>query len=65
MCLYSQISNINHTKSQNLNFSHLVLQLSLRNLMKPGVKARMKIYLEQRWPAMLQLHRGDQILIAN
>ena len=34
---YCQISNISHTKSQNLNDSHLVLQLYLLNLLKPGV----------------------------
>ena len=40
---YPQISNIRCTKSQNLNVSCLVLQLSLRNLLKPGVKSRMKV----------------------
>ena len=40
---YRQVSNIRHTKSQNLNVSCLVLQLSLRNLLKPGVKSRMKV----------------------
>ena len=34
---YRQISNISHTKSQNLNVSCLVLQLSLSNPLKPGV----------------------------
>ena len=38
-----QISNISHTKSQNLNVSHLVLQLSLPNPLKPSVKWRMKM----------------------
>ena len=37
------ISNIKHTKSPNLNVSHLLLQLSLLNPMKPGVKSRMKM----------------------
>ena len=32
------ISNKMHTKSQNLNVSHLVLQLSLPNPLKFGVK---------------------------
>ena len=41
--LYRQTSNIRHTKSENLNVSRLVLQLSLRNLLKPGVKSRMKM----------------------
>ena len=40
---YRQISNIKHTKSQNLNVSHLVLQLSLPNPIKSGVKSRMKM----------------------
>ena len=40
---YRQISNISRTKSQNLNVSRHVLQLSLRNLLKPGVKSRMKM----------------------
>ena len=47
-------SNIRRTKSQNLNVSHLVLELSSRNLSKPGVKSRMKMLLaEQRRQAML------------
>ena len=36
-------SNISSTKSQNLNVCRLVLQLSLPNPMKPGVKSRMKM----------------------
>ena len=40
---YHQISNISGTKSQNLNVCRLVLQLSLHNLLKPGVKSRMKM----------------------
>ena len=40
---YRRISNIRRTKSQNLNTSHLGLQLSLSNILKPGVKSRMKI----------------------
>ena len=42
------------------NVSRLVLQLSLPNPMKPGVKSRMKMYLEQRQQAMLQLHLSDR-----
>ena len=34
---YRKISNISRTKFQNLNVSHLVLPLSLHNLLKPGV----------------------------
>ena len=41
--IYSQISNISGTKSQNLNVSRLVLWLSLPNPLKPGVKLRMKM----------------------
>ena len=36
-------SCISHTKSQNLNVSHLVLQLSLLNPLKPDVKSSMKM----------------------
>ena len=38
--IYRQISNIRCTKSQNLNVSRLILQLSLCNtcILKPGVK---------------------------
>ena len=41
--VYCKISNIKGTKSQNLNVSRLILQLSLPNPMKPGVKSRMKM----------------------
>ena len=40
---YRKISNIRLTKSQNLNVSRLVLEWSLPNPMKPGVKSRMKM----------------------
>ena len=40
---YCKISNIRHTKSPNLNVSRLVLQFSVPNPMKSGVKSRMKI----------------------
>ena len=35
---YRQTSSIRHTKSQRLNVSHLVLQLSLPNPVKPSVE---------------------------
>ena len=57
---YRKISNIRRTKFQNLNDSRLVLHLSLPNLLKPGVKQRMKMQLEQRRQALLQLHLSDQ-----
>ena len=57
---YRQSSNIRRSKSQNLYVSLLVLQLSLRNSLKPGVKSRMKMSLEQRRQALLQLHLSDQ-----
>ena len=38
-----QTSSLKCTKSKNLNVSHLVLQLSLPNPLKPGVKSRMKM----------------------
>ena len=40
---YRKISNIGRTKFQNWNDSRLVLQLSLPNLLKPGVKLTMKM----------------------
>ena len=40
---YRQISNIRRIKSQNLKVSRFVPQLSLRNLLKPDVKSRMKM----------------------
>ena len=40
---YCQTSNISHTKSQILNVSCIVLQLSLPNAMNPGVMSRMKM----------------------
>ena len=40
---YRKVSNIRRTKSQNLNASRLILQLSLPNPLKPGVKLRMKM----------------------
>ena len=43
---YRQISNIRCTKSQKLNVSRLVLQLSWPNLLKPCIKLRMKMWLE-------------------
>ena len=41
--IYRKISNIRHTNPQNVNDSRLVLQLSLPNPLKPGVKSRMKM----------------------
>ena len=58
---YCQISNIRCIKSQKFNASRLVLQLSLPNLLKPCVKSRMKIQLEQRRRGILQLHLIDQL----
>ena len=43
VCIYRKVSNIRRTKSQNLNDSCLVLQLSLPNRLKPGVKSIMKM----------------------
>ena len=48
MPVYRKISNISRTKSQNLNDSHLFSQSSLPNLLRPGVKSRMKMQLEPR-----------------
>ena len=57
---YRKTSSISRAKSQNLNVSCILLQLSLLNPLKPGVKLRMKMQLEQRWQAMLQLHLSYQ-----
>ena len=59
---YRKISYISRTKYPNSNVSRLVLQLSLPNPMKPSVKSRMKMQLEQRRQAMLQLHLSDRQL---
>ena len=40
---YRKTSSISHTKSQNLTVSRVVLQLSLPNPLKPGVKSSMKM----------------------
>ena len=58
--MYCQTSDISRTKSQNLNIPRLIFQLSLPNPLKPCVKLRMKMLLEQRRQAMLRLHRSDQ-----
>ena len=42
-CGYCKTSSISCTKSQNLNFSHFILQLSLPYPLQPGVKSRMKM----------------------
>ena len=57
---YCQISYIRRTQLQKLNVSHLVLQLSLPDLLKPCVKLRMEMQLEQRRQVMLKLHLSDQ-----
>ena len=57
---YYKTCDISCTKSQNLNDSHLVLQSLLPNPLKPGVKSRKTMWLEQRRQAMLQLHLSDQ-----
>ena len=57
---YYKISNIGCTKSQNFNDFRLVLWWSLPNQLKPGVRSRMKMWLEQRRQAKLQLHLSDQ-----
>ena len=42
-CMYRKISNISQHQYQNINDSPHVLQLSLPNPLKPGVKSRMKM----------------------
>ena len=58
--IYHKTSNIRHTKSKKLKVSRLVFQLSLPYPLKSGVKSRMKMWLEQRRQALLQLHLSDQ-----
>ena len=41
--VYHQTSRVSWTKPQHLNVSHLILQLSLPNSLKPGLKSRMKM----------------------
>ena len=41
--IFLQISYLSHTKSQNVNVSRLVLQLSLPHILKLGVKSWMKM----------------------
>ena len=41
--LYRETSSISRTKSQKLNASCILLQLSSLNPLKPGVKLRMKM----------------------
>ena len=53
---YRQVSNIRRTKSQHSQDSRTVLRLSLPNPLKPDLKSRMKMYLEQRrseWSTIL------------
>ena len=60
LILDRQFSNIRRTQSQYINVSRLALLLSSPNPLKPCIKLRMKMYLEQRRQAMLQLHLSDQ-----
>ena len=38
MEMHRQTSSISHNKSQNLHVSRFALELSLRNLLQPGMK---------------------------
>ena len=57
---YRKTCSISRTKSQSLNVSCILLQLFSLNPMELGVKLRMKMYMEQRWQVMLQLHLSYQ-----
>ena len=57
---YRKTSSISRTKSPNWNVSCILLQFCSLNPLKPGVKLRMKMSLEQRRQAMLQLHLNYQ-----
>ena len=52
---YHQTSKKSRTKYSNLNVSCFVLQLPLPSLLKPGIKSRMEMWLEQR-----RQHLSDQ-----
>ena len=43
IAIYRKISNMRCTKIENLNVSHIGLQLSMRNILKPSLKWRMKM----------------------
>ena len=60
--VYRQTSNIRRTKSQKLNVSCLVLQLSLPNPLSQVLSQewRLKMKLELRRQAIHQLHLSDQ-----
>ena len=62
--IYRKTSSISRTKSQSLNVSCILAQLSSLNPLKPAVELRMKMLLEQRRQAMLQLHLSYQQFIA-
>ena len=57
---YTQNFIIRRTKSKKLNVSRLFLQFFLPDPLKLGIESRMKMQLEQRRQAMLQLHLSDQ-----
>ena len=40
---HRKISNISRTEYHNLDFSRIDLRLSLRNILEPGVRLRMKM----------------------
>ena len=63
--MYCKTSSISRTKFQNLNVSCILMQLSSLDPLKPGVKLRMKMLLEQRRQAMLQLHLSYQQFFAH
>ena len=46
--------------SKNLILYRLGVQIPLPNLFQLGLKSKMKMYLEQRRQAMLQLHLSDK-----
>ena len=50
---YCKISNISCFKSQNINDSRLILGLSPPNAFEPGVKLRMKMWMEQNYIWMI------------
>ena len=58
----AETSCYRQTESQNVFFYRLVSLLSSPNPLKPSVKSRMKMQLEQRRQAVLQLHLSDQQL---
>ena len=58
--IYQKANSISITKLQDMHVSHLILQLPVPNPLKPYVKPRIKLYLEQHRQTVFQLYLSDQ-----